>query len=163
MTVTNVDKNTETRTLTITSRLEAPIERVWKIWSDPRQLERWWGPPTYPATFVDHELTVGATTVYFLTGPEGDEHHDWWEITAGGEPRSLEIEDAFVDEHGNPDPQIPGDGMTIRVTLSEDAGATNMEIRTSFPTDEIMEKMIAMGMAEGMTEALGQVDALLAG
>ena len=162
MTVTAVDKNTETRTLTITSRLEAPIDRVWKIWSDPRQLERWWGPPSYPATFVDHDLTVGGIMVYFMTGPEGDKHHGCWKITAVDEPHSLEFEDAFADKDGNPNPDMPGDGMTIRVTLSEESGATSMEIRTSFPNDETMEQMITMGMAEGMSEALGQVDALLA-
>lgn len=160
MTVTDVDKNTEARTLTITSRFEAPIERVWRIWSDPRQLERWWGPPTYPATFVDHDLTVGATVSYFMTGPEGDKHHGWWTITAVDEPNSLEIEDGFSKETGEKD-DLPS--MSMRVTLNaESDGATSMTIRTLFSSDEAMEQMITMGMAEGMSAALGQVDALLA-
>lgn len=159
MTVTNVDKNTEARTLTITSEFEAPIERVWKIWSDPRQLERWWGPPTYPATFVDHDLTPGATVSYYMTGPEGDKHHGWWTILAVDEPNSLELEDGFSKETGEKD-DLPS--MSMRVTLSaKPGGVTSMEIRTSYPSDEAMAQMIEMGMAEGMSAALGQVDALL--
>lgn len=161
MTVTNVDKDTEARTLTITSELQAPIERVWRIWSDPRQLERWWGPPTYPATFVDHDFTVGGSVSYFMTGPEGDKHYGWWTINALDEPHSLEIEDGFSKETGEKD-DLPS--MIMRVTLREEpAGVTTMEIRTSYPSDEAMAQMIEMGMAEGMSEALGQVDALLAG
>jgi uncharacterized protein YndB with AHSA1/START domain len=160
MTVTDVDKNTETRTLTITSRFEAPIERVWRIWSDPRQLERWWGPPTYPATFVDHDLTPGGSVTYLMTGPEGDKHYGWWKVIAVDAPRSLEFEDGFADDSGTPNPDMPV--VIIRVTLREESGGTSMEIRTSFSTDEAMAQMITMGMAEGMSEALGQVDALLA-
>ena len=158
MTVTDVDKNTETRTLTITSVFQAPIERVWQIWSDPRQLERWWGPPSYPATFLDHDLTPGATISYFMTGPEGDKHRGWWKVNAVDAPHSLDIEDGFADDTGEKD-DLPS--MSMRVTLREESGGTNMEIRTSFPTDEAMQQMITMGMAEGMTAALGQVDALL--
>ena len=50
MTVTNVHKDPEALTMTITAEFDAPVERVWQLWADPRQLERWWGPPTYPAT-----------------------------------------------------------------------------------------------------------------
>ncbi|MEJ7695518.1 MAG: SRPBCC domain-containing protein [Candidatus Limnocylindrales bacterium] len=47
MTVTAVRKDPEDLTLTITAQFDASPERVWQLWADPRQLERWWGPPTY--------------------------------------------------------------------------------------------------------------------
>ena len=50
MTVTAVRKDPESRTLTLEAEFDASAERVWELWADPRQLERWWGPPTYPAT-----------------------------------------------------------------------------------------------------------------
>ena len=56
MGVISVDKNPTELTMTITSEFAAPVKRVWQLWADPRQLERWWGPPTHPATFVDYEL-----------------------------------------------------------------------------------------------------------
>ena len=62
--------------------LKHPFTRL----GDPRQLERWWGPPTYPATVVDHDLTPGGRTTYFMTGPDGDKHAGYWQITAVDEP-----------------------------------------------------------------------------
>ena len=47
----------------------ASPERVWQLWADPRQLERWWGPPTYPATFTQHDLAPGGHVEYHMTGP----------------------------------------------------------------------------------------------
>lgn len=72
MTVTNVEKDAEQHTMTITSHFDAPIERVWELWVNPHLLERWWGRPTYPATVVDHDLTPGGKVTYFMTGPDGD-------------------------------------------------------------------------------------------
>ena len=77
------------------------------MWADPRQLERWWGPPTWPATFVEHDLTTGGGAHYFMTGPEGEKAHGWWRIVAVDEPRSIEFEDGFADEEGRPDDEMP--------------------------------------------------------
>ena len=52
MSVTSVQKDTDNLTMTITAEFDAPVDRVWQLWENPRQLERWWGPPTYPATVV---------------------------------------------------------------------------------------------------------------
>ena len=79
MTVLAVDRDPVALTLTIVSEFDAPAARVWQVWADPRQLERWWGPPTYPATVVDHDLTPGGRVTYYMTGPDGEN------TTAGGE------------------------------------------------------------------------------
>jgi uncharacterized protein YndB with AHSA1/START domain len=160
MTVTSVHKDPETLTLTIVSEFDAPIERVWQVWDDPRQLERWWGPPTYPATVVDHELRAGGSVTYFMTGPGGDKAGGWWRVLAVEPPRRLEFEDGFADEAGAPAPDMPV--TIVRVTLDEQAERrTRMEIASTFPSSEAMEQLISMGMDEGMKEALGQIDDLL--
>ena len=160
MTVTNVHKDPATMTMTIVSEFEAPIARVWQLWENPRELERWWGPPTYPATFVDHDLTPGGSVTYFMTGPEGDEARGWWRVLAVQAPHSLEFEDGFADDNGDPNPDMPT--MTMRVTLNErPEGGTRMAIATTFRSLEAMEQIIAMGMEEGMASALAQIDELL--
>jgi uncharacterized protein YndB with AHSA1/START domain len=160
MTVLSVRKDPEQLSMTITSEFAAPIERVWRMWDDPRQLERWWGPPTYPATFVEHDLTAGGTVTYFMTGPDGDTPRGWWRVTSVDAPRRLEFLDGFADAAGEPNPDMPT--MTMRVTLQEDAGGvTTMSIETVFPSLEVMEQMASMGMEEGITEAVGQIDDLL--
>jgi uncharacterized protein YndB with AHSA1/START domain len=160
MTVISIDKDPVALTMTITSEYDADIERVWQLWENPRQLERWWGPPTWPATVVDHDLTPGGMVSYFMTGPEGDRAGGWWRVVRVDAPHRLEFEDGFSDESGNPNPSMPT--MMMRVTLDErSTGGTRMVIETSFSTVGHMEQLMSMQMDEGMSAALGQIDALL--
>ncbi|MFB7091278.1 SRPBCC domain-containing protein [Streptomyces sp. NPDC056296] len=161
MSVTSLDKDLDTLTFTLIADFAAPVERVWQLWSDPRQLERWWGPPTYPATVEEYDLTPGGDVTYFMTGPEGDKHRGWWRITSVDAPTSLEFTDGFSDADGVPSADMPT--TTTRVTLTERDGGTRMEMRSAFDTREQMEQLAKMGMEEGLREAVGQMDGLLAG
>ncbi|MFB6552548.1 SRPBCC domain-containing protein [Streptomyces sp. NPDC056405] len=161
MSVTSLDKDLDNLTFTLVADFAAPVERVWQLWSDPRQLERWWGPPTYPATVEEYDLTPGGDVTYFMTGPEGDKHRGWWRITSVDAPRSLEFTDGFSDADGVPSADMPT--TTTRVTLTERDGGTRMEMRSAFDTREQMEQLAKMGMEEGLREAVGQMDGLLAG
>jgi len=161
MTVKSVDKDAEKLTMTLTADFDAPIERVWQLWEDPRRLERWWGPPTYPATVVDHDLSPGGSVSYFMTGASGDRHRGWWRVLAVDSPHRLEFEDGFADDAGNPNPDLPT--TTTRVDLSEQPdGGTRMIVETTFPSLQAMEQLVAMGMEEGLTSAIEQMDDLLA-
>jgi uncharacterized protein YndB with AHSA1/START domain len=160
MTITAVDKDATTRTVRITSEYDAPPERVWQLWSDPRLLERWWGPPTYPATFDTHDLTPGAGVAYHMTGPEGDEAHGWWKVLSVEPPRHLELEDGFADANGTPKADMPT--MHMRVDITEADSRTRMTITTTFPSAEAMDQLLSMGMDEGMSAAVGQIDDILA-
>jgi uncharacterized protein YndB with AHSA1/START domain len=159
MTDISVKKDTESLTMTIIAQFDAPTTRVWQVWQDPRQLERWWGPPTYPATVVGHDLTPGGSVRYFMTGPEGDTHHGWWRVSAVEPPRYLEFSDGFADADGNPSPEMPVTNTQVR--LKEESGGTRMEVTTVFPSAQAMEQLIAMGMEEGMAAAMGQIYGLL--
>jgi uncharacterized protein YndB with AHSA1/START domain len=160
MTVLSSDKDVEALTLTIVSEFDASAERVWQLWEDPRQLERWWGPPTWPATFDQHDFEVGGKSAYYMTGPDGTKARGWWQITAIDPPRQFGFDDGFADDAGNPVDDL---GVTHAVVTIESAGdKTRMTVRSSFETVEQLEKMIEMGMEEGMRLALGQIDAILA-
>ena len=158
MPVTDVDKDFDALTMTITARFDAPIARVWQVWSDPRQLERWWGPPSHPSTFVEHELTVGARTTYFMTGPDGEKHHGRWRIEEVEPPRRLHMTDDVVDDQGKPEDGGPT-GMTV--TIAEADGTATMSIQTHFADRESMEQTIETGFEQGITEMLNKVDPLL--
>jgi len=160
MTATSVERDVATLTMTITADLDAPVARVWRLWEDPRQLERWWGPPMYPATFVEHELVPGATVTYFTTGPGGDQPRGWWRVLAVDAPHHLEYENGFADDAGGPSPDMAT--MIIRTDLHDHDGGTRMAIVTTFPSLAAMEQILSMGMQEGMTAAISQVDGLLA-
>ena len=124
-------------------------------------MERWWGPPSHPATFVDHDLSSGGRVSYFMTGPEGERYHGWWRVIAVEAPHRVEVEDGFADDDGNADPELPVTVMRVAIT-DQGEGVTRMAITSVFPSTEAMEQVLSMGAAEGMAEALGQIDALLA-
>ncbi len=160
MTVTDVRKNPTALTMTVACEWDAPIARVWQLWADPRKLERWWGPPTYPATIVEHDLRPGGKVSYFMTGPEGEQHHGWWKVVAVEEPHRLDLEDGFADSDGNPNEEMPK--TRFAVTFTELASVpTRMVIETRFPSLEAMEQMVEMGMEEGIIGAISQIDAIL--
>ena len=162
MTVTAVCKDADALTMRLDAEFEASPERVWQLWADPRQLERWWGPPTYPATFVDHDLTPGGRVSYFMTGPDGEKSAGWWEVLAVDPPTRLEMKDGFADDSGMPNDAMPITGMIV--TLNErDGGGTVMAIESQFPSLEAMEQLVSMGMEEGMAAAMGQIPDVLAG
>jgi uncharacterized protein YndB with AHSA1/START domain len=162
MPVISVDRDTEALTMTVIAEFDAPVERVWQLWDDPRQLERWWGPPSHPATVVDHDLTPGGWVRYFMTSPEGDKYRGWWRVEEVDAPRVLVVEDGFADDAGEPNPEMPTTKM--RVALSErEPGGTRATIVSTFPSAEALEQMLAMGMDEGMREAMAQMDDVLRG
>jgi len=160
MPVTDVKRDLDALTMSITAEFDAGAERVWELWSDPRQLERWWGPPSYPATFVDHDLSPGGRATYFMTSPEGQKYHGWWQIEEVEPPRRLRFEDGFADDDGKPKEELPTTVATV--TISEADGTTTMSIESRFAGREQMEQVIEMGMEQGIREAVGQIDAMLA-
>lgn len=161
MTVTAVRKQPETLTMTIEAEFDAPAERVWQLWADPRQLERWWGPPTYPATVDAHDLRPGGRVEYHMTGPEGDQPRGYWEVVRVDPPHSLVFRDGFANDDGTPNTDFPT--TEGQVTIEEvGGGRTRMSIESTFPTAEAMEQLVAMGMEDGLKQAVGQIDAILA-
>jgi uncharacterized protein YndB with AHSA1/START domain len=161
LTVTALTKDPQALTMTITTELDASPERVWQLWADPRQLERWWGPPTYPATFTRHELTPGGRVDYYMTGPEGDRPQGSWEIVEVDAPRSLILRDSFANEDGSRNDEFPITAMRVRIE-EIGGGRSRMTIESHFPSTQALEQMLAMGMEEGLREAVGQIDAILA-
>ncbi|MBI1351308.1 MAG: SRPBCC domain-containing protein [Actinomycetales bacterium] len=161
MSVTSVAKDLEALTMTVTAEYDVSVDRAWQLWADPRQLERWWGPPTFPATFERHELEPDGVVTYYMTGPEGEVHRGWWKVLEVEPPRRLVVQDGFGDEPSNAAAGMPS--VTMRVTLADRVdGGVVMTMLTAFPSLEAMEQMLQMGMEQGLTLAMGQIDRILA-
>jgi uncharacterized protein YndB with AHSA1/START domain len=162
MTVTAVRRDPERLTLTIEAEFDASVERIWQLWADPRKLERWWGPPTYPATFTKHDLAPGSRVEYHMTGPAGDQPHGYWDVLEAEPPRRILFRDGgCANADGTPNTDMPLG--TIRVEIEEVAqGRTRMSIESVFPSTQAMEQALAMGTDEGLSRAVGQIDAILA-
>jgi uncharacterized protein YndB with AHSA1/START domain len=160
MSVIHVSKDLDNCTLTVTAEFSASVDQVWSVWSDPRRLERWWGPPGYPATFVAHDLVAGGRMRYFMTGPGGEKYHGGWDVVSVDPPRSIEFEDWFADGDGAKDPNLPV-ARTL-VTLTAIGDRIRMEIVSTYSSRAEIDRVIEMGVEEGIVEAIGQIDGILA-
>jgi uncharacterized protein YndB with AHSA1/START domain len=158
----NVTKDAENLTMTVVAEFDAELPRVWQLYADPRQLERWWTPAEYPLTITDHDLSVGGYVRAQVIAPGGEKAHAYWRITAVDAPRSMAWEDGFLNDRGEPDPTMPR--TTMLLTLDDRAGdGTVMTLVITFPSTESMEMHEAMDLEAQMAQVLGQAEALLSG
>lgn len=160
MSLVRVEKDFDSLSLLLVADFDEPVERVWQLWGDPRQLERWWGPPTHPATVEKHDLAVGGEVTYVMTGPGGEKSRGWWRVTSVDRPRSLDFTDGFADQDGTPRTDTPT--TVVRMRLAEHGGGTRMELRFSFASREHMEQLQRWGAFDVFPQSVRQMDALLA-
>lgn len=155
MPITSVTKDPERLTLTVVADFPVPQKRLWDAWVDPRQLERFWGPPFAPATFTHHEFKVGGRAEYFLTGPNGEKWNGSWKFTA------IDPIDSFEAHDG--EDNVEDENLPAAMTFAFEATPTGsrMTCVTRFESVEAMEQTVP-GMEEGLRAALPQLDALLA-
>lgn len=161
MSTVDITKDLDNATLVVTGVFAASPERVWRLWADPRQLERWWGPDPYPATVVDHDLRPGGHVTYYMTGPQGDQHKGYWRVMEVESPHRLVFEDGFADDAGEPSDDLPVSRAEVTIEMVDDVH-TRMTITSVYDTSADLEQVLAMGMEEGIRTAVGQIDALLA-
>jgi uncharacterized protein YndB with AHSA1/START domain len=164
MPVTSITKDPENLTLTVVADFAASVQRVWDAYTDPRQLSRFWGPPEYPATFTQHDVFPGGYSHYFMTGPDGSTHGGYWEWLdvkpPEGEGASFEVRDGFSNADGTPNTEMPTGRMVFHF---EPTDAGSRVICTSFhDSADDLAMVLEMGMEEGIREAMGQIDAILA-
>lgn len=159
MPITSVTSDPAALTLTVVAEYPVPVERLWEAYADPRQLERFWGPETWPATFTRHDMAVGGYSNYYMTGPDGTTSRGWWKFVDIKPGERIELEDGFADEQGNPNDQMPS--MKMVFDFSSTASGSRFQSVTTFPSVEAMEELVKMGMEEGMRSAMSQIDAVL--
>jgi uncharacterized protein YndB with AHSA1/START domain len=161
MNIVDITKDLPNATLVVSSVFSASPERVWRLWADPRQLERWWGPDPYPATVVDHDLRPGGHVAYYMTGPDGDQHKGYWHVLEVEPPRRLVFEDGFADDSGAPNDELPVSRAEVTIEAVDET-RTRMTLTSVYDTTAELELVLGMGMEEGIRTAFEQVLELLA-
>ncbi|WP_062070373.1 SRPBCC family protein [Demequina sediminicola] len=160
MPVTSVEKDLDALTMTITADFAAPRERLWEAYTDPRQLEKFWGPVEWPATFTRHDVFVGGRSHYYMTGPDGETSGAAWEFLKVEPGHSFEVRDVFADGDGNENADMPSMRMTF--SFEETDSGSRLVTVTHFNSLEELQQLIDMGMEEGTKSAMSQIDAVLA-
>lgn len=160
MPITSVDKDLHALTMTIVADFPVPVRRLWDAYADPRQIEKFWGPPGWPATFTRHDMAPGGRSHYAMTGPDGERSCGYWEFLSVDAPRSFEVRDGFANPDGSPNATMP----TMRLVFRFEAtpGGSRLVTTTHFNSLEELEQILSMGAEEGARAAMGQIDAVLA-
>jgi uncharacterized protein YndB with AHSA1/START domain len=139
---TKTARKTKENTIVITRTFDAPRELVWKAWTEPERMKRWWGPKDFTAPFCKIDLRVGGRYLYCMRSPDGK---DYWSSGVYREivpPERIVCTDSFSDEKGNIVPAsyygMPGDWpkeLLVTVTFKEQKGRTTMTLRhAGFPS-----------------------------
>ncbi len=160
MPITSVTSDPTALTMTVVGDYPCPVERLWEAWADPRQLERFWGPPEWPARFIRHDMVVGGRSEYVMTGPDGERSAGYWVVQAIDEHRRLSIIDGFSAPDGSDDADMPT--MRMEIGFESTTDGSRFTSITTFADLTSMEQLVEMGMVEGATAALGQMDDVLA-
>ncbi len=160
MPVTSVTKDPAALTMTVIADFTVPVQRLWNAYVDPRQLEQFWGPPTYPAQFTRHDAAVGGLSTYAMNGPDGDVSRGYWQWLSVEPSKSFEVLDGFALADGSPNPEMPS--MQMIFVFEPAPAGSRVSTTTYFETADELARLIDMGMEEGMKQAMGQMDRVLA-
>ncbi len=146
--------------MTVVAQFPVPVARLWDAYADPRQLEKFWGPVEWPATFTRHDLAVGGRSDYYMTGPDGERSAGFWEFLSVQPGRSFEVRDGFSSDDGSENTELPS--MRMVFTFEANGAGSRVTTTTHFPSLQALEQVLEMGMEEGMRSAMSQMDQVLA-
>ena len=133
--------------LVITRIFDAPREHVWRAWTEPERLMRWWGPKGFTSPACKIDFRVGGKYLYCMRSPEGQDFWSTGTYREIAQPSLLVCTDSFADEEGNVvpathygmSPDFPLE-LQVAVTLAEDGGKTRMTLRhVGIPAGEMSE------------------------
>ncbi len=159
MPVTSVTTDPASLTMTTVADYPRPVRRVWDAYADPRQLEKFWGPSEWPATFARHDMATDGWSHYWMTGPDGETSAGYWQFLTVDPLHGFEVRDGFANPDGTPNPEMPS--MRMVFTFEETPDGTRVTDTTYFDSVEDLDTVLTMGMEEGTRSAMGQIDAVL--
>lgn len=153
-------KDLENKKIEVVREFDAPVQQVWKAWTDSNILNQWWAPKPWKAGTKSMDFREGGTWLYYMEGPEGERHYcraDYSSIVPG---KSFEVDDAFTDENGKPNNEFPGMRWQITFDGTKD-NTTLVRCNVSFKSVEDLEGILNMGFKEGFEAAHGNLDKIL--
>jgi len=157
---TVITKDIDNKKIIVVREFDAPQEQVWKAWTEQELLDQWWAPRPWKAETKSMDLRPGGTWLYAMKGPEGETHWSRADYTSVDAPNSYSGDDAFCDEQGTINPEMPS--MHWDVTFKGTGNSTTVTIEITFATVEALEGIVEMGFEQGFTAAHGNLDELLA-
>ena len=152
-------KDAGKKQMTVTREFNAPVDQVWKAWTDSNLLDKWWAPKPWKAKTKSMDFRPGGSWLYAMAGPEGEQHWARMDYESITTQKSYAAQDSFCDENGVKNEDLPG--MHWDTQFASTGSGTKVTVLVSFTSDEQMEKIVAMGFKEGFAMAHDQLEELL--
>lgn len=163
---TKVTKDLENKVLIVERTFDAPIEKVWRAYSNKDVFEKWWGPEGWETNATEFNFTPGGRIHYAMKCVDenqgewfGKESWGLMEIVSIDEPYKLEAKDFFSNAEGTAEEGMPT--QKFLVEFVEEDGKTRMINKSFSETVEQLEAVLKMGMLEGFKSQLNKLEALL--
>lgn len=157
--VFNFTVNEDNNTVDVQREFPADLETVWDAWTKVGILDEWWAPKPWRAHSKRFDFREGGEWLYAMVGPENEKHWSKAEFGKIEEKRFLSWKDAFCDEEGNENSDMPGSFWTI--IFSEENGHTMVDITIQHESSADLNAILKMGFKEGFTMGLNNLEELL--
>ncbi|MDN3549496.1 SRPBCC family protein [Mucilaginibacter aquaedulcis] len=158
-TKTEITKDVANKKINVTRAFAAPVEKVWKAWTDSSILDKWWAPRPWRAETKSLDFKAGGLWLYAMIGPNGEKSWCRVDIKTVSPQQSFTSTARFCDEEGNPDASFPS--MHWITQFSATVAGTNVDVEISFDNEVDLHKIVEMGFEQGFTMALGNLDEVL--
>jgi uncharacterized protein YndB with AHSA1/START domain len=136
----------------ITRDFNAPKHLVYKAWTTPELVKRWWHAKRGKMTVIEIDLRVGGKWRYLMVADEG------FEVGFHGEYREIEPDERIVSTEtyeGLPEGVSEEEGSTVNTaTFTEESGRTTLTLLVQAPSKEARDAIIESGMEAGLQDAL---------
>lgn len=156
---TTITKDVTNKKIFVVRDFDAPLEEVWRAWTERELLDQWWAPKPWKAVTISMDFRSGGTWLYYMEGPDGSRHYCRADYKSVNANKTYEALDAFCDDKGNINSEFPR--MSWKVQFNKANAGTRVNVEITFDSVEALEKIIEMGFNEGFTMAHSNLDELL--
>jgi uncharacterized protein YndB with AHSA1/START domain len=149
-------KDSTRNKMVIERSFDAPVDRVWKAWTQAEILDEWWAPRPFKARTKKMDFRPGGEWIYCMEGPNNEKH--WCKVgyEAIDPLKSFSGTDAFCDENGMINNEMPS--MHWNNTFTGTGNHCKVTVEITFKSAADMEKIVEMGFKEGFTAGLANLD-----
>ena len=155
---TQIIKDFKEKSILISREFKAPLTNVWRAYTESELLRKWWAPSPWHAETKVMNFSVGGYWLYAMVSPEGEKHWGRMNYIAIDHHKSFNIEDAFCDENGNINRELPVSRGQISFTPTQNG--TLVKFKMIYPTESDLQKIVEMGFEQGITMTLDHLDNL---
>jgi len=152
-------KDLENKKIVVEREFSAPVESVWKAWTDSSLLDQWWAPRPWRAETKSMDFRPGGFWLYAMKGPDNEVHWARVDYRSIEKLKNFQAGDYFCDENGNKNDQLPNMDWNNQFSKTDDG--TKVVVNISFKSEADISTIVEMGFQEGFDAALGNLDELL--